>query len=213
MTAKDSIDKIVGSYFSVITEEPYTYKGTTTYPKALNISPLLFRNLECPAKCGACCSRFSLDYLPREKHPEGLAFRNVEFNGYDIGIYSDLQLEGGHFCQHLSQEDARCGIHGYHPFSCDFEIIRSLVHTQQWSNNHLLTKFYGRGWNMLRIDGERGAMCGIYDGFEESRRDVLRKLGRLDQWADYFHLKHRTKRIIEWVRGLEEPPTQATVFG
>ena len=67
----DFIDKIVTRYFACVTGEEFTYKGKTYKPRPLRISPLIFRGYTCPAVCGACCTRFSLDYLPQERHPTG----------------------------------------------------------------------------------------------------------------------------------------------
>jgi hypothetical protein len=39
-------------YFAAVTAEAFTYKGKEFAPKTLSISPLLFRNLICPAGCG-----------------------------------------------------------------------------------------------------------------------------------------------------------------
>src|SRR5688572_14476998 len=119
----DSVDKIVTSYFSCVAAEPFTYKGKTYSPKPLRVSPLLFRGYTCPAGCGACCTRFSLDYLPEpvEKHPYVLAKRMVEFDGRHIEIWSDGQDDHqDHHCRNLRKNDGRCQIHGTHPFSCDF---------------------------------------------------------------------------------------------
>lgn len=203
MALKDSIDKIVQSYFVAVTKTMFEYKNKVYRPaKTLSVSPLLFRGFICPSHCGGCCSRFSLDYLPSEEQPPGLKRRNVKFNGYVIAIDSDLQEEGDHFCQHLDRDNGRCLIHDYNPFSCDFELIRFLipVDIEKGGSAYLTQKLYGRGWNFKRIDGKRGALCEMTDPDEHSRREVIRKLHRLDRWTRHFHLEHTwIPEILDWV--------------
>lgn len=69
---RGTVDKIVDRYFRVFAVERFSYAGETIQPKPLIVSPTLFRGFICPPNCGACCPRFSLDYLPDEEHPEGL---------------------------------------------------------------------------------------------------------------------------------------------
>jgi len=210
----DSIDKIVSSYFSLITLVPYTYKGRVTTPRALQASPLLFRNLVCPAHCGACCPRFSLDYLPNETRPEFLTPRLIAFDDREIVVMSDRQLDraGEYFCRHLIRETARCAIHDHNPFSCDFEIIRALTFDDASHPHRLSTQAFGRAWNMKRIDEQRGAMCGIEEGFERARGEVVRKLSRLADWADHFGIRHRARDVVAWAQSLDAPPAAAKLF-
>jgi len=202
----DSVDKIVKRYFACLTREPFSYKGKEYEPKPLTVSPLLLRDYTCPALCGACCSRFTLDYLPSEPQPEGLAERVVEFNGEQITIHTDPQKDSDdHFCGRLNKESGRCGIHGIHPFSCDFELIRTLESSEPGEANTLTQKLYGRGWNMLRIDGERGAMCEMKPPSEHSMDEVIRKLKRFISWARYFGLRKTwAPEIIELVEDVRD---------
>lgn len=185
----DSVGKIIERYFGAVTKESFTYGGKTYEPKPLAVSPLLLRGYTCPEKCGACCLKFTLDYIPGEKRPKGLAPRTVEFNGQDVIVYTDPQRDNDtRSCRHLDQESGRCGIHGHHPFTCDFELIRTLEFAEPASPNVLTQKLYGRGWNMLRIDGERGARCEMTDPDPATVADVIRKLRRLKSWTDHFEL-------------------------
>jgi hypothetical protein len=193
----DSIDKIVTSYFACVTAETFNYKGKQYEPKPLRVSPLLFRGYTCPANCGACCMRFSLDYLPEplEKHPYTLTKRVVHFDGRRIIIYSDEQDDNrDHYCRNLRKEDGRCGIHGSHPFSCDFELIRFLRFAND--DDLLISKLYGRGHAMKRIDGKRGAMCEMTDATPKTVDEVVRKLKRLKVWCNHFHLEHRVDLLL-----------------
>lgn len=95
-------------------------------------------------------------------------------------------------------EDGRCGVHGKQPFSCDFELIRSLKFSDPEKSHRLTQKLFGRGWQLLRIDGQRGARCEMLSISEQSVADVVRKLGRLKQWCEHFGLKHRVDVILDW---------------
>jgi Fe-S-cluster containining protein len=204
----DSVDKIITRYFACVTAEPFTYKDVTYNPRPLHLSPKLIRSYTCPSHCGACCSRFSLDYIESEKRPKGLTKREVEFNGRVVPVWSDMQDDhDSHHCRNLRMSDGRCDIHGKHPFSCDFELVRFLMYTKDDPHktipkpNILTTRLYGRAHAMLRIDSYRGAKCEILD--EESARekygeDIRRKLQRLENWCDHFGLANYVAEIIEW---------------
>lgn len=232
MTMVDSIDKIVTSYFKAVAREKFTYKNKEYKPVELHVSPLICRGYTCPAKCGACCPRFSLDYIPSEMlsviaqrsllpraarvlgtlprvllHPEKL--RVISFNGHFIRVYTDAQHEHNkHHCKHLNMEDARCGIYTYRPFSCDFELIRFLHYDKQHIAN-LTQKLFGYGWKMTRIDGDRGALCEMLPPTPETVADVVRKLTRLKQWTDHFKLATCLPAVIDWV---QTSPTSSLVI-
>ena len=206
MALVDSIDKIVTSYFAVVAAEDFTYKGKLYKKKKLTVSPMIFRGFTCPANCGACCSRFSLDYLPADKeaHPYELIQRKILFNNQDIIVYSDTQENlNTHHCGNLNQENGRCGIHGKHPFTCDFELIRSLKFGSEKRSNRLTQKLYGRGWNMLRVDGDRGSRCEMLAPDEHSVNEVIRKLKRLQSWCEHFNLKCHVPEILKWAMDTE----------
>jgi hypothetical protein len=81
--------------------------------------------------------------------------------------------------------------------SCDFELIRFICS----KDKTLLTqKLFGRGWNMLRVDGERGALCSMTPPSPETIEEVLRKLHRLKRWADYLRLDTWLPEVIAWAR-------------
>lgn len=205
MAQIDSIDKIVTSYFSVVTAEDFDYKDITYKKKDVVVRKEIFRGFTCPASCGACCSRFSLDYLPSEPHPYNLTERVVTFKGKPVTIYSDIQNDHEDYhCRNLNKDNGRCGVHGKHPFSCDFELIRSIKFTDPNRTDTLTTKLYGRAWAMKRIDDSRGAMCELLPPSKETIDEVIRKLNRLKMWCEHFQLKHRVDTIIDWARS----PTQ-----
>lgn len=214
MPQRDSLDKIIGTYFACVNAEPFTYKGHEYGVKPLRVSPDIFRGYTCPAICAGCCVRFSLDYLPTERHPHALALeqRHVNVNGKDFLVWSDMQKDhDDHYCRNVSKETGRCAVHGRHPFSCDFELIRFLeaqdtkIRTRNPKSgipkaryNMLTQKLYGRGWNMLRVDGVRGARCEMTPVTKETTAEVVRKLKRLQKWMDYFEVSSRLDKIIKW---------------
>ena len=200
MAHNDSIDKIVSSYFQVIAKEVFTYKNKTYQPKALRISPNLVRGFTCPPNCGACCPVFSLDYLPLEVQPAGVLKRKVSFNGHEIVLYSDLQkYNHGRHCSKIDMITARCEIHGNQPFSCDFELIRTGVFADPNSPNVIGQRLYGRAWALTKCDGSKGALCEMTPSDATSISEVRRKIVRLQQWADHFHLSNWCPEILEWV--------------
>lgn len=183
----DSVDKIVTCYFAVLARRPFVYKGRVFKPKPVRVSPALLRGYTCPVGCGGCCPRFSLDYLPDEEHPSGVLPRAIAFDGRAVLVYSDLQVDHNeHHCRNLRKVDGRCGIYPVRPFSCDFELIRTLLASSTDRPNTLTQKLFGRGWAMLRVDDERGALCEMTPADHASVDDVVRKLQRFQQWADHF---------------------------
>lgn len=200
MPKRDSVDKVVTSYFACLTREPFTYKGVDYTPKPLHVSPLLLRGFTCPPGCGGCCPRFSLDYIPSEERPTNTVKRIVEFNGHDLPLYSDLQEDhDDHHCRNLNKENGRCGIYLVRPFSCDFELIRCLHFADDSHPNTITQKLFGRGHAMLRIDDKRGALCTMTPVDPKTIADVIRKLRRFEQWSAHFRLKTWAPEIIKIV--------------
>jgi hypothetical protein len=196
MAMLDSMDKIITRYFSTVTNEEFVYKKQTYTPKLLIVSPLLFRGFICPEKCGACCPRFSLDYLPFEDKPKQAQERIVNFNRKNYTVFSDLQVDHNNYhCRNLNMNTGRCKIHTHNPFSCDFELIRPLLSDV---NNALMTRMFGKGWNMKKIDNCRGALCKLTPATKESINNVIRKLKRLEKWCNYFGIDNKCESIIKW---------------
>src|SRR5262249_19671389 len=153
---QDNTEKIISIYMAAVCRKPFVYEGKIFTPLPLKVSPLIFRDFGCPSQCGACCKAYSLDYLPSETvHPAAtLTNRPVVVNGFPYQVRSDRQLDrkDQYYCRHLNLQDGRCGLHGKHPFSCDFELLRFVEHKVDgyWELTHTR---YGRFWNMKRIDG------------------------------------------------------------
>jgi hypothetical protein len=157
----------------------------------------MLRGYTCPTGCGGCCPRFTLDYLPNEEKPAGLLRRDVKIDDRIVQIFSDLQNENReHYCKHLKTEDGRCTIYRFRPFSCDFELIRFLVYEDKAV---LSQQLFGRGWNMQRVDGHRGAKCEMTAPDEYTTAEVVRKLQRLERWAAHFGIRTRVQKILNWI--------------
>lgn len=194
----DTVDKIVGTYFFGVARETFSYKGKHYTPKPLTVSTDVFRGFTCPSGCGACCPRFSLDYLPSEKRPAEAKMRPIEFSGKNYAIFSDTQTDhNDKHCRNL-MTDGRCGIHTYNPFSCDFELLR-FTH---WEDKTALScRLYGRAWALLQVDNvTRGAQCEMLPPTPESVADTIRKLERLQAWTTHFGLVTWLPEIIAWAR-------------
>ena len=201
MPLTDSFDKVV-TYFAAVTNKPFVHRGKRYTPRPLSISPLIFRHFICHEKCGACCPRFSLDYLPEEDRPENAFPRFVEFNKHSFLLFSDMQEDHqNHHCRNLDMENGRCQIYTHRPFSCDFEILRFFHFAD--GPNRISTQLFGRGWSMKRIDGDRGAKCELLDPCDEGRDEAVRKLKRLDQWARYFDLDTKAPQLIRIVESAD----------
>jgi Fe-S-cluster containining protein len=198
MPHADSIDKIVTVYLASVCRRAFSYKGRDYVPRPLIVSPLIFRGYTCPPECGGCCPRFSLDYLPSEKTPYPLEEREIGIDGRLVRIMSDLQRDRrDHFCKNLDRVTGRCAIHGQHPFSCDFELIRFLRFEEKTVQTQ---KLFNRGWAMLRVDQGRGAKCQMLPADVATVLEVVRKLMRLQKWADHFGIDTHLPRIIAWAR-------------
>lgn len=195
---KDSVEKIIDTYFACVTKQPFTFNKKTYTPKPLKISPFLFRGFTCPQGCGACCSRLTLDYLPTELiiPPSEVKNRVIFFNGKEYIVKSDTQEDSTDYhCKHLSRETGRCRIHDYSPFSADFELIRFLIGD---TFNTLTQKLYGRGWAMLQYNKRfRGAMCTMTGYDEKVKMELLRKFKRLKGWVEYFEVESCVDEIIK----------------
>jgi len=201
----DSLDKIFNSYIRAVCTSPVKYKKEVFTPRPLRVSPGLLRGFICPEGCAGCCPRFSLDYLPCEKRPDSQYIREryVEVNGKKFLIFSDLQDDhDDHFCRHVDKKTGRCKIHGLQPFSCDFELIRFSISRTPGRPNYINQRLFGRGWAFKRVDGGRGALCKITPPTEESVSEVIRKLKRLEQWANYFEIETCIPSIITQVEDM-----------
>lgn len=200
MAERDSLDKIVTSYFATFTTQEFEWRGKTYCPRDLWVSPGIVRGFTCPAGCGGCCPRFSLDYIPNADEPLPQSYplkrRLVEFDGREVEVFSDMQDDhNGLKCKNLNHESGRCGIHGFQPFSCDFELLRSITFSASDRTN-ITQKLFGRGWAMMRVDGERGALCEMTPADADTIADVRRRLTRLTRWMTHFGLDTSRVQIV-----------------
>lgn len=201
----DSVDKIMLSYVASCASSPFYYKGVLVEPsKKLQISPKLMREFTCPSGCGACCPRFSLDYLPSEREAIDalkLTPRQIRINDKNYTVFSDLQEENKDYhCKYLEKITGRCKIHDLRPFSCDFEILRFLHNKERAI---LMTRTFGRAWNMLQCDGKtRGCKCIIRDYCSpQESLDIRRKLKRLLDWLNYFGFEENKLKDMQILQG------------
>jgi len=209
----DFLEKLFAAFFPAVSTEPITYNGYTAQVKPVIVSPDIFRGFTCPEQCGACCRRGTLDYLPFEDRPLDQApfhqERYVEVNGKKFKIISDLQTDHSNlFCRHLDS-NTRCLIYQNRPFACDFPLFQTKEYdTYRWFG---CTKF-GRHKKWLRVDGQRGTKCDLLPITQESLQDARRRLGRLQQWIDYFGINNRMAQINTWANQ-DPPPTDHLRLG
>ena len=222
MNSRESIVKIVTQYFAPMTKVPFEFRDKMYEPKSLRVSPMIFtRKMTCVPGCGGCCAKLSVEYIRPEvdeiwwsaesagtflkadgSQPK-FKYREIDINGISKPVFSDLQKDNhDHFCHYLTQEDGLCNIHGRHPFSCDFELVRFSIMSDPNRANQLNHRPFGRGWAMLTVDGTRGAKCEWEDtpaqfGLDQS--EIVRKLKRLKMWMEYWELEHKVDRVIDWV--------------
>jgi len=198
----DSIPRIITQFFSSVTEVPFVYQGQEYHPITLTVSPGLLRGFTCPENCGACCRFVSIDYLPSEQTPPSIEVidKPVDFNNKTYTLkavkrtvkYSDR-------CEQLDKTNGRCTIHNFHSFSCDFELIRFMLPKDITKPSHLTNRLRGRYWKMIKLDGTKGALCRMTPPTQESINDVKRRLLRLQDWCNFFEIRSKIPRIIQWI--------------
>jgi hypothetical protein len=193
----DTLEKIVGVYLAGVCDEPFVYEGRRYEPKPLIVSPLLLRGHTCPAMCGACCGNFSLDYLPSEDAPKETSVRRISISGRTADVFSDRQHDvSDRWCRNLERETGRCRIYEHRPMACDFELLRFLLYEDRVL---LIQKLYGRAWAMHRLDGGLGTRCEMLPKDPERVSAVIRKLRRLEDWANHLRITTRILKIIHWI--------------
>jgi hypothetical protein len=198
MRHADSVDKIIEIYIASVCSAPFRYKGKCFLPKLLIVSPLLLRGHTCPSGCGACCGSFSLDFLPDEPGTDRTASRLIEIDDRHVALRSDMQADvGDRWCRNLEPSSGRCLVHERRPLACDFELIRFLVYDTKVL---LIQKQYGRAWAMKRLDGKLGALCRMLPVNPQQVADVIRKLRRLELWANHFGIPTRLPAVISWIQ-------------
>ena len=200
---RDSFDKIVQVYFALVTKRTFDYKGIVYHPKPFRVSQLIARELICPPGCAGCCPQFTLDYLPTEPDqdvPANVHHRFVEFNGFEWTLYTfDDHPRGRYHCANVNMKTGRCNIHGNQPFSCDFETIRVHMFKDDATPHRLSTAPFGRAWQLMKVDGTRGALCEHTAPTIPGAREAYRKLKRLENWANYFGLPTRLDKVFKWI--------------
>lgn len=226
MSEMVSTRKVIRTYFSAITAEPLFYESEVFQPLPIKISSSLFDGFSCFLGCGGCCQAHTLDYLPYPLENPIPQSKPIEYeiNGKRFTIWSDDQKwntkpipEKGFKhsvprCYNLGTK-GECLIHGNHPFTCDFELIRF----RKWSSPEgpfwlIREGRFPRVQLMRTLDGGMGGLCTIDPPTPETARDVIRRLRRLQTWADYFELNHRLPQILEYCDRWKDTPAEAPPY-
>lgn len=197
----DSLRKIFECYIIPLIKEPIKYKNNIYKPlDKIIISPTIFRKIICKENCGACCLKYTMDFLPNEEKPQIKLTKRIFENKEIFTFYSSDKNKI--YCDLLDIKTGLCAIHYCKPFSCDFELLRFKQFNKKivYIGNYQ----YGRAWNMLKINKERGALCEtINETSEDNRKEVLRKFKRLKSYIDYYQINTYIDEIINSLAILE----------
>ena len=192
------------------------------YIKASNneeliLSPMFFRDYSCPSHCGGCCPKFSLDYFEGERwekfkieYPHLVhKFKLRIIKG--ANVYTNYQSDNPTLkCEFLNLENGRCGIHKSNPFSCEFELNKFVVKDKK---TYLMNKLFGRGWNMMRIDGERGALCEMKPfNLKKYLRDIELIKELLEIIKQYNQKSPLLERVVKFLEKTNKPISEKVVF-
>lgn len=174
------------------------------------LSPMFFRDYSCFENCGSCCnhSGISLEYIEdsdrwrlfKQNHPEeaSLFYQVVDESGVLIMRYRQEQAPVKTRC-HFLNDKGRCNVHDSYPFPCGFAFSKFKDLTSSRNQSRLTTEQYGRAWNFTRLDGTKGAMCGMLGfNFEKFLKD-LQNLKELREYAIKLGIKTKLKYIIEYL--------------
>lgn len=203
-----SIDKLVGSFIAPLTKVRFEHRGVWYEPKALVVSPLIFRGFSCPSHCGACCSKGTLEWLPDEFCPKeaDATETEIEFNGQKFTVFQNTQdryKSPDNKCQYLNRENGYCKLHrlagGNHPFLCDSVPLTSTMMSNPDKANRLLSRPLGRKWRLTKITGEKGGECEMLPATKAALQVTLARLHRLKAWLDHLNCETWIDEVINYV--------------
>lgn len=201
MQNPNSFDRIV-SYFRALAREPFEYRGKLFEPYSkLIVTPSAFRSYSCPERCGACCMRCTLVFWTKPTNiSTELEFLNV--NGRALPFFVDRQQDVvGEMmgkCRHLALETGRCGIYEQRPLPCRLELFKFAHFTKRKVAYARVTR-PGRAWQLLRIDGQRGAHCQIAPYDPEVTKTHIRDLVILGEWMDALAVPNDAQQLANWL--------------
>lgn len=203
----DVFEKYMAVYFVAFSKVPITYNGITTNPKPLYVSPDVFRGFTCPAMCGACCRRGTLDYLPSETRPTQATLRTLTVNSQNFDIYSDMQNDhSSMFCRHLNPADARCNIYEDRPMACDFPLLQCMeMRKAKVPHFQIHCKLFARSWHYTKITGQKDTACDMLPITPQSTADTQRRFRRVKDWMDYLQLDNWMNDVIAWANRSPTP--------
>lgn len=209
VTQFDTMERVVTQHFAALTRVPIVYKGRTILPRPLVVSPLMFRDFNCPSGCGACCRMcVSLDFIPGEPVAKSFqgTWRDVEVNNKKFRVFTDWQYDRDDWCRYLRTADGRCSIHHLQgpdqvqPAECDFAYLVFSI-SEGVKPNRMTNRLPGRVWARKRItDGGKGGKCSMTEYSDHTIPELLRKMDRLKLWLDYFEQTDTNyQRLRDWI--------------
>lgn len=195
---------------STVAKVPLVTPFKTFYPpeKGLRLSPLFWRHYGCHLNCAGCCRAFTLNWLPDEwnktvrEYPhvkemgtlETFSVNGVEANLVTIYQTDPLVLHDRLFCTFINPENGACGIHRESPFSCKIEMVKF---ERAKGTGHILKTKFGRGWAMMKVHGEKGAICTIDEyavdylapeAEDQLFRSDIPALKKMLSWAEHWEI-------------------------
>jgi hypothetical protein len=211
----DSYGKTL-SQIRVVAKERFEVDGKAYVPpeEGLVLSASFWQRYGCYLGCGGCCRDFSLDYLPYEwalfcrdfpQYADRGRERSIEVNGRPktlVTIANDesrtQEAGGALFCQFLNMDSGSCSVHAQNPYSCRVELIklREIAGT-----GYILKGHFGRAWNMMKVDGERGDLLCDFSDFSEEQllENDIPVLKQLMRWASYLGIHTYIPDILDTI--------------
>lgn len=206
-------------------------RGSPLIPPSggVKIGASFFRVWGCALGCSACCTSFSLDYLPSERNTtfkdfpelEGLLIeREIKVNNKSYSILSIPQEPGllpaavpgtSPLCRFVNRETGACMAHESVPYTCRIEMVKF---RKMGSFGYVLKAPYGRAWNLLNsFSGKRGDVkCTFCQATEKEvshqiMTEDLPALRRLLDWATFFSIPTYLPNILEYLERGNLKPT------
>lgn len=209
----DSIGKIK-TYFSELDKE------------VLHFSPLFLKKLKCPKFCGACCTKFSLDYLKdserwrnfvREYPDKVIHFKERVSDNATYMSYTQEEHDG-FYCNFLNKENGLCTVHNSNPFHCEFEIIKlrglNELGIPKEKVVQVSKQLFTEGASFRQVDGTIGAKCEIEEFTVDSFKRDIEMLRELQAHYKAHYKKENTnlKTLITHLVYSYDPSSQFDVF-
>ena len=200
MQNPNSLDRIV-SYFKACCTSPFMYRGKEIQPyKQLKINQLALRSYDCPEECGACCMRCSLVWFTPPENLPHIEKTRIQIGHAFRDVWIDYQMDhNSHFCRYLDPVSGRCTIYEERPFACQLELFK-FMHYVSRGTAYARVTLPGRGWNLTKVDGERGALCTINKHDPAQTKDIIQLLHQLAKFMQMFGIANDIEQMTNFLK-------------